>query len=189
MRNTRKPGRHSVNGRSGFTLLEVVIATGIIALLSVVLVQTFITAARSNTKTELLKDIKQNGDFALGIMVRMIHNSTAVTSSCASGGTSLASLTISNPDSGKTTFVCSSDGTAARIASVSGTTTTYLTSNTVSLGGANCSAATLAFVCTTVGGKPDHINVSFTLSQVGTAQSLFAAASDVFDTTVTVRND
>jgi len=47
------------SGSKGFTLLEILISISIAASVSILIAQVFFTTSRTNTKTELLKDVKQ----------------------------------------------------------------------------------------------------------------------------------
>ncbi len=177
------------NVKKGFTLLEILVSVTIIAGLSILIAQAFFTTSRSNTKTEILKEVKQNGDIALGLMSRMIRESSQITSVCATAGTTSTSISVKNPDSGITTFGCSLDSAVTRIASSSGVTD-FLTSASVTLGGTGCTdaAMTLQFVCTALPGGGNTVKISFTLSQQGTPVALFQRAQSTFQTTVGVRN-
>ncbi len=174
--------------QEGFTLLEMVVSLAIIAIVSLVLSQVFISTLRTNTKTEILKDMKQNGDLALETMVRMIQNAKSVSTTCNVAGTSSSAVTIVNEDSGETTFTCLLDGTVTRLASTSAEGNIYLTSDNVTLGGATCAASTLLFTCFGSAGVPSSITVSFQLAQSGTAAQAFESSSESFQTTATMRN-
>ena len=171
----------------GFTLLELMIAVAIIAGIGSVIAQAFFLTTKSNTKVEVLKDVKQNGDYAIAVMERMIRNSRSVTSSCA--GTATASLSIKNPDGASTTFGCLVDSSVTRLASTSGTRTDYLTGTSVSLGGIDCTTAALLFTCSSVAAGQASVKISFTLSQKN-AQTLDIAeqSQTQFQTSVNLRN-
>jgi len=177
----------SLQRQAGLSLIEIIISTGIIAIISVAIAQAMFTTTRTNTKTELLKDIKQNGDFTLGIMSRMIQNARSVVSPCSPGGSSATSLSIMNPDGATTTFTCSVDGAVFRIASVSGLQTDYLTSNNLTLLGANCVASSLEFTCTSVVDAPSRVQITFTLTQQGTPVEQYEQSSASFQTSVNTR--
>ncbi len=107
----------------GYTLLEILVAMTIIASVGILITQVFFTTTRTNTKSELLKDVKQNGDFAVESMTRMIRNSFGVDSDCTAEGTALNYIQIRNPDGIDTTFGCVADGSVTRIASTSASST------------------------------------------------------------------
>lgn len=176
------------NTTKGFTLLEILVSIGVLALMSTLLTQVFITSTRSNTKTEIAKDVKQNGDFATEVIARLIRNSLAITTLCSTTGTTTSSIAITNPDGGATTLGCALDGTVTRIASTSAGATAYLTASNLTLGGTSCSGATLTFTCTAPVDQPTTVSIAFTLSQKGTPEDQSARASASFQTTVAIRN-
>lgn len=178
-------------GRQGFTLLEILISISIAASVGILLAQVFFTTVRTNTKTELLKDVKQNGEYAVGIMERMIRSALRVQSTCTTTGSTLLSIQIVNPNGDTTTFGCLVDGTVTRIASTSSTAVTeYLTSSNVTIGGASCSDAenSLSFVCTSYPDQASRVTVSFSLSEIGTPPDKRDQASVEFQTSTAPRN-
>ena len=169
-----------MNNDHGFTLLEMLVSIAIIAMMSIVLSQVFISTIRTNTKTEILKEVKQNGDAAIESITRIVQNAQSVT--CPTP----QSLAMVNPDGDTTTLGCTVDGTT-RLSSTDAIGTVYLTSKSVSLG-ATC-ASTLLFTCEEVSGLPSHVTVSFSLVQKGTPGDKFEKASESFQTRVTMRNN
>jgi len=179
------------SGSKGFTLLEILISISIAASVSILIAQVFFTTSRTNTKTELLKDVKQNGEFAIGIMERMVKNALRVESLCLTTGSTLSEIQLLNPNGDTTTFGCVLDGEVTRIASTSGTGgTEYLTSANVTIGGASCddSGNSLSFVCTSYPDQPPKVTVSFSLSQIGTPPDKRDQASVTFQTSTSPRN-
>lgn len=168
--------------RQGFTLLEMLVSIAIVALLSTVLSQVFITTLRLNTKTELLKDMKQNGELALETMIRLIQNAKRV--DCVSS----QSILITSTDDGQTSLECALTGTTTRIASTSATGTSYLTSTSATLGGVNCTGSTLMFACVSAAGQPTTVTVSFRLSQAGIGSEAFNMVNEQFQSSATTRN-
>lgn len=174
--------------QDGFTLLELVVSVAIVALISVVLSQVFLVTLRTNAKTEISKDMKQNGDLALESMVRMIQKAQRVTSTCAGTGTVSQSITITNEDGGQTTYECVLDGASTRLASTSAQGAEYLTSSNVTMGGSQCSFSSLSFTCAGGAGVPASVTIAFQLSQSGMSDTAFEQANESFQTTATVRN-
>jgi prepilin-type N-terminal cleavage/methylation domain-containing protein len=175
--------------QNGFTLLEMLITISVIAVIASLIVQVFFTTTRINTKTEVMKEVKQNGDFALDVMTRMIRNSTFISSACSGGP--LNTLNITNPDGQGTIFTCSPDANnVLRIASQSAAVPLkfqYLTSSNVTLGtGAFCGTY-LQFTCTS-SNDTNKVTITFDLAQRGTPASLFEQARMPFKITVSTRN-
>lgn len=168
--------------RRGFTLLELLVTTGIMTLVTVILVQVLFSTIHVNTKAEIIKEVKQNGDFALGIMMRMIQNARVIASPC--DGTATSYVTLTNADGGETTFACLPEAGVLRIASNSA----YITSSKVTLTGLSCMDA-IDFVCTTLAGSTRVVKINFSLAQRGTPEASYETAASSFQTTVTVRNE
>lgn len=177
---------------AGFTLLEIMITTAIMAVIGILISQVFFTTTRVNTKTELLKDMKQNGQFAMDTISRMIRASLEINSTCTSSGSQSSSIQITNPDGQMTTFGCFLDSStgATRIASTSAYSgqSDYLTSKNVSLGSTSCDSSSLTFICTSSPDQPSRVKVVYTLRQIGSPNDSFGTASQTFETTVSVRN-
>jgi type II secretory pathway pseudopilin PulG len=175
----------------GFTLLETLISIGIISTVGILIAQVFFATTRSNTKTEVLKDVKQNGEHAIEVISRMIRSSINVETTCLTTGSTLTSLDIRNQDGNITTIGCALDNSVTRVASTSatGVTPEFLTSSNVTLGGASCVdiSQSLSFLCTSYPDQAPKIVVSFRLSQKGTPADQFEKASAVFQTTVSPR--
>lgn len=162
---------------AGFTMVEILVVSSILLTVGVVIVQLFLATMKGGVKSVIMATIKENGDFAETVMVRMIQNATAVTICSTPGSTNL--IKITNPDKNETTFQC----TDGRIASISAVPlkTYYLTSTGVTV--SNCS---VLFNCQLTENK---ININFTLTQnKPEGAKIEDAASMNFNTTVAVRN-
>lgn len=148
----------------GFTLIEILMVVFLLGIVVVIGSNLFFSILKGASKAEITKEVKQNGDYAMNVMERMIRN--AQSANCDGG------VTIINPVDRRTTiFFC--DGT--RIASNSGV---YLTSDNVSA--SNCS-----FSCQ--GKEPEVVTISFDLSQKGTTARPEEKAQIHFQTTVGLR--
>jgi len=196
----------------GFTLLEMIVVAAVLGILSLLFTQILYMTIRTNTKTESLKNVKQNGDHALDVMTRMIQNAKTVDTDCydeyESTKYATGSVTVVGWDGGSSRLECVEDGTTARIASVS-SGTQYLTGEDVTLGdiatassefefikGINpvgseeefpCANYPLRFICTSTGGRPTGIQIFFLLQQASHS-SQFQEALMNFTATVGVRN-
>ncbi len=176
------------NAVQGFTLIEIIITTSIIAILGVVITQVLSTTTRTNTKVGIMSDVKQNGDFALIMMERLIRSARQVTSSCSEAGDTLDSVILENTDGNTTTLTCAYDGSVTRVASVSAIGTSYLTGTNVTLGGSSCSGSTLLFTCKGIQGVTQAISIGFTLTQGNASQFISEQSMTPFQSTVMVRN-
>lgn len=170
------------NTNAGFSLLEMVVALAIISGISVVLSQVFLTTVRTNTKTEVIKDLKQNGDVALEAITRAVQSAKSITCDSAT------SLTVVNADATTNTFACVSNGSQTRLSKTDATGLTYLTADSVTMGGADCDTTTFTVTCTDISGSPGAVAVKFSLAANGLSSSAFEQASQTFETSITMRN-
>lgn len=173
----------------GFTLLEIIISVAALATVGILITQVLFTTTRVNTKSVLLQDIKQNGNFAIDVMGRMIRGALANTTICLSG-TTTNELTILDQYGNPVTLKCKADGLSARIASVSGDKIDYLTGANVTIASGNIceNNNSLTFSCPESAGVPGPVHIQFSLQQVGTDPNAFATSKTSFDTTVSPRN-
>lgn len=172
--------------KNGFTLLEILVSVTVLSIIIVLLTQVFVVSTRTNTKNELTRQIKQNGDYALGAMSRLIQNSLEINSACSETGTTTTALGLVNFDGGSTSLACLNESGILRIASVSAATA-YLTSSSLTLSGTDCTDA-LTFVCTTGLDNSKSVQINFSLKQLGSPTTTFEQASLNFQTTVNTRN-
>lgn len=174
----------------GYSLIEVLLVITIVGAIVILLTQSLISTTRISTKVEVTNTVKQSGDFAIRILEQHMMTSKQIASSCNGN----ASPTLSTVDiNGRvSTFQCAFDtsNNVNRIASVSGSTTLFLTPENVTLGGANCndSDMSLLFVCTSTPGRPNVTRIQFSLSQAGLPVDQFERGSISFQTTVSARN-
>lgn len=165
--------------KKGFTLIEILVVVGILGLIAVIGTNMFFSILKGETKTRVLAEVKQNGNYALSVMGRMIRNAKEITS-CTSN---MQTITIKNPDREETTF----DLSGTRIASRSALGTGYLTSDKVRIDKTDPVNKPYRFDCTAVTGSPAVITIRFTLSQPGVATRPEEQATVDFKTTVSLR--
>ena len=156
--------------KNGFTLVEIMIVIGILGIIVVIGSGAFFSILRGSTKVRTLQLVKQNGDYAISVMERMIRNARNV-----SGGGS--SITITNPDGGTTIFSCELD--SATIAS-----------NGASLLSSEVEVKDCSFNVTLgqSGIKPAVVEINFTLAKAGGTNKPEEQAEVNFHTIVTLRN-
>ena len=163
--------------KRGFTLIEILVVVGILAIIVVVGTTSFFNLLKGSTKTRTANMVKQNGDYAMGVMTRMIRNAREIVldpgEECTSG---MKEIEISNPDGGFTTFSCIDSPISSNSAS--------LISNQVKVANGKCS---LDCQHTSII-EPDVVTINFTLSQAQEDVRPEEAVSIVFKTTVVLRN-
>lgn len=176
----------------GFTLVEMIVITGIIAIVSVVVASTFFATLKGAAKTTITNSVKQNGDLALSVIENTIRSAVDVTASgtsCTSGFSGRASITLTNPNNTQTTLSCPVlPETRIGVLDIppipTPTTTNFLTSTAVMI--TSCS-----FSCTKQTGLPAVVKIFFIVSQPITPGITYAPqerASIPFETSIVVRN-
>jgi prepilin-type N-terminal cleavage/methylation domain-containing protein len=179
--------KHFNNISSGFTLVELLIVVALVAIIGLTTTQIFVMGIRSQGKSEVLKEVKQNGDYALSIIETMVRNAIDIPASC---NTAYNQLQILNSDGLTTTFECLENG---NISSISGLivaptpTGIPLTSNKVSV--FNCSSA-FRIVCPTPPLSPKYVYVNFSIRSSGSSLTPTPGSFSVleYQTTVSLRN-
>jgi len=173
----------------GFTLIEIVVVISIIAMISILVSRVLISMVKTTMSYEAAKEVKQNGNFALDTLVRLIQNAKTVDiSPCPDIGATRVATTaahIINLDDSYVDVMCSEFSRTSRMIVTSpGKSPYFLTTSSVSLWdgktGQSCFYGPLQFVCTSVGGKPSSVLINFGLSS--------STVKQIFSTTVSLRN-
>jgi len=162
--------------KNGFTLIEIMIVVVILGIIVVIGSGAFFSILRGSTKTKTLQMVKQNGDYAISVMERMIRNARILI--YPTTDSTVASITIENPDGGETVFSCESD--RATISSNGAS----LLSNEVKVSDCNIFEVTVGQPEV----KPATVKINFNLTQVEITNRPEEQAEVNFQTTVTLRN-
>lgn len=170
---------------SGFTMIELLVVVSLSVMLMLATSTLFLTFLLGRTKVTAIKQVKDEGQYAMSRMEFLIRNATEVLpNSQYPGGCQLGmeSLSIRSVDNGLTTLFAEVDSDGrTKIASNSGV---YLTSGEVEL------VDGPRFDCS----QPDdattqHVVVTFTLRRGDAAQDdVRETAESEFKTAVTVRS-
>jgi len=176
---------------AGFTLVEILVVVGILGIIAVVASTIFFTTIRSSSKTKTLTKVKENGDYALSVMERLIRDSEEVITNsdnqtCQAGMNKIKLLRL---DGTTVEFACVNKGTAdGQIASNSA----RLTSSEIKVDSCSfdCSCPAAYPNCIGEGTKfyPKTVTIKFTLSQVAATVRPEEQATVNFQTTVSTRN-
>ena len=161
--------------KTGFTLIEMLVVTAVFMLLGVLLVNSLFSILKSNTKAELMKEIRQSGSYALDLMSKMITNGTITNTNCS---TANSSIIIKNPDGGETTFKCIDDPG-------------YIASNSAQLTNIQqikISSCSDVFQCEVVGENARKVTINFVLRQKGSSPRPEDQAKQTFQRVIMVRN-
>ncbi len=162
---------------NGFTLLETLVVVSIVSIIAIFAVGVLSTVLNGGTKTAIISEIKQNGNYVMENMSRYIRNSLSI-SSCPGNNT----LSLVQPDNSTViyTLLPADASNNKRIASNSATLTNSDRKNGVNV-------ASLTFTCdTTI--SPATVTIDFTLTQgLGVSSGQQNQASETFHTTVSLR--
>ncbi len=170
----------------GFTIIEIVVVVGILGIIAAMGTNMFFTVIKGSTKSKNLITVKQNGDYALSVIGRMIRNSQEIITNsdgqiCENG---MTKIKLRNFDSGETEFeFFDSDGDPSNGYD-------YVASNSSRLTSDQIRVTDGAFDCSSVGEfHPQAVIIRFTLDQnITTTPRPEEEASVDFRTTVEVRN-
>lgn len=168
---------HTRKYSSGFSLVELLIVVVLMGMISIMISEVFIMTIRSHVKSEIIKEIKQSGDFAMSVMESMVRNATDIT--VPSCNTNLQTFTITNPDGNDTTFDCSDSTAIASVSAVRQSLTSEKT--TVAL-------CTFRVICPPTAVASKYVLINFTLRQKDGSAAMEQQASEEFQTTVVLRS-
>ena len=159
--------------RRGFTLIEMLVVVGIIAIMSTFLLNLMFTTIKSNAKSEIIKSVKQNGDYVLGVMGYFIRNSKTLDPADCTG----SQFSVVMDDENETVFSCSGVGTDDG----------YIASNSARMTGTKVTLSLCSLTCSQTGNSAPAVSISFTLTNLSTATKKEDQASTNFSTTVSAR--
>lgn len=172
-------------------MIEVLVAVGLLITIATLSSTLFMTVLKNASKTEVDQVVKQEGDYALLVMSRMIRNAREViedaTYVCAGLG-SQNEIAIKNPDEGITVFSCQTDylaSSSGRLVngSVVIDSTDRLTSSRAQVSG--CASVFTCFPGTEF--EPDQVTIDFSMEDMSSGRREEQTELD-FATNVTVRN-
>lgn len=151
----------------GFTMIEMLVFLSILIIILSVSFTLLLTTLNNSAKAEALKEVRQNGDFAISSMERYIVS--AKSTECLTG----QSLLVTKLDGGTINFACQSEAISSDSA--------FLTNNQVVV--SDC-----LFECTREEGLPGMVNISFTITAGDETLRSSERASLAFETKIIVRN-
>ncbi len=161
--------------KKGFTLVEVMVAVVILAILSAIVSILLIRTLGAAKRAAAVAVVRNEGAYTMAVLSQSLKFAQSV-SNCSSG-TQIDM--VSGFDNGQTSFRCTNSGGIGGIASVSAIMTSKLTSDKVN-------ATSCSIVCPP--GTTNEVDINFTLVPSGTSGSITDTASVNFDMQVFLRN-
>ena len=163
----------------GYTLIELLAAMGIFAVVGTLIVIILFTTLRGSKKSDLLVSLRNNGEFTLSQMTNTIRyaKSLDAPNTCTTPVT-VDSITMTSLDDEQTTYLCPADISEG------------ISANGVSLFDTKAAKVdACSFTCSQESSfDPPTITIQFTLSQRESNSFIEGNASIPFQTSVTMRN-
>lgn len=193
----------SILNSKGFTLIEMLVAIGVFVVVGSIAVSILFSALRGTNKTNVITIVRQNGNYAISQMEKMIRNAKSFEAVSADLGytwetvcnpsTHYRQIKISSFDDVETTFKCNDNNNISSV-SASGATVYLLDTSSVSL------PSTIPlpqnrcyFTCSRPDSvSPPIIGINFYLtdtSTTGFAENKASQSAILFQTSVQIRND
>lgn len=163
--------------QSGFTMIEMIVVVSILGLVAVMTSGFLLVSLTAAGKAEVVKEVRQNGNYALSVMEGMILNSRGI--GCTAGQNT-QTVEVTDANGIVTSFICDENEDKKKISSVSGQTVD-LTSSGVMV--SNC-----RFQCEDTPGLPVKVHLEFTVQKGGEDARPSEQASLDFKTEVIPRN-
>ncbi len=167
----------------GFTLLELVISIGVIAVIGIAIVAILVSSLRNANKSNVTTLVRQNGDYALTQMTRNIlpalNIQYPILPCPASSPPALDHIQFTSISGTPITYSCDSINKT-----INGPNGSLFDTNSV-----NVVAGTCAFYCTQASPSENPvIKVTFGLADTNTSNLAEQAATIQFQTSVNLRN-
>ena len=172
------------SNNSGYSFIELLVVITLMSILGTITTEAFILGIKAQGKGEIMKDVKQNADYAGQVIDSMVRNSVYIDESlCNINNTS---LTITNRDGYQTTFECTGDVLASVSGEILQPTIQPLIGSRVKVESNSC---VFSVICPTPPLSPKYVFVNFTLSQSGTSALPAEKQSSLeYQNTISLRN-
>lgn len=163
--------------KKGFTLIELIIAMGIVAFTLPVVFGLFLVNLQTRTKVLILQQVKRNGDNALAAIDSLVHTrayalysdpdlTTEVCTTTSGSGTPTSSNTVYIKDpTGAQLYFALDNGKIASYSAVISPNPVYLTNSKVVVSNFSLSCERTATF------SPPLISINFQVSQLGIPQT------------------
>lgn len=171
----KKNLKKTLNSR-GFTLIEMLVVVAIVGIVATISTQIVLSLIRSNNKTNVQNEVRQNGSYTIDLMERDIRAATEASSNTSKD------LTLANPDGSSSVYTC-----ALKQAGSNG----FINRNSNPLLNTDLSTGVAVSACSFTiapNSNPQLITVNFTLTQAAnSATRSDLTVSQTFETSVSLR--
>jgi prepilin-type N-terminal cleavage/methylation domain-containing protein len=135
----------------GYSLMEMIVVISLLGVVGVIVSGFLITTMKANSKAEITKEVRQNGDYVLSVMQGAILNSLSV------GCTPPNIIRVIDANNQPIVFKCAADG---------------ISSNSAKLTGTNVAVKNCDFSCPLSPGKPTKVIINFSIGNKGVDANL-----------------
>ncbi|MBI4130604.1 hypothetical protein HY468_04760 [Candidatus Roizmanbacteria bacterium] len=156
----------STTKQRGFTIMELLVGGAVFVVITILVNNILLNLLRGTVKQDVIRNVKQNGDFAMEVMMNKIRSARRLDPAvnCIAN---LNQLTITNNDGSTSRFYYDAATTQKivdEITNVLGVTARYLTTDVTTIDSTQ-PAERLTFDCVALPGGETKITVHFTLRQ------------------------
>jgi len=134
----------NLNKNHGYSLMEVMIAIGVFALLAVLVTQALVVSLKSVRKSDAQNRVRANLDSAVSVMERQLRNANSI-DTCTGG----LGITYRDTKNNLTSFTCNLSNH-------------YIASGSARLTSTDVNITTCSITCTQTSGIPDSVDISLT---------------------------
>lgn len=183
--------RNLVANNTGYTLVELLVVSGILVAVSGIIGGILVSTLRSSDVARSKTQIAQNGNYAMSAMSEVIKRSRDVTSmagvsdfaGCVGGPIESDTITLLMPEGNEAELTCSDP--SGRVASRSGDMTYFLTSEDTSIVSGSCKIS-----CNQASKySPPLIEIKFQLGvRDDSTGEVFEGSEESFQTQISSRN-
>lgn len=191
MKKKQSPLRGSVDRQAGFTLIELIIVIAIIVVMGSILISIFFTTLRGTNKSNVEMIVRQNGNYAISQMGKMIRNARSFEGvSKTDIDSSYIFSCAANPPQEEYKYLRISSFDNSLITLSCGDTSPEIASNGASfIDTSEIAVTSCRFYCTQPSlAYPPKIEIDFVLTQKQQTDLAEGKASVHFNTSVFLRN-
>ncbi|MBU2577209.1 type II secretion system GspH family protein [Patescibacteria group bacterium] len=132
----------------GYSLMEMIVVISLLGVVGVIVSGFLISTMKANSKAEITKEVRQNGDYVLSVLQGAILNSLSV--SCTNPSANIKIIRVTDLNNQITDYTCN-------------ITEKKISSGSARLTGTNIAVTNCIFSCNTTSGRPTKVTIDFTI--------------------------